>query len=270
VRLAAGGWIGVGLIGVAVFSVLAGFIYLPHDPLSLDLDHRLQSPSAGFWLGTDQYGRDLFSRLLAAGQLSIGVSAATVAVAVLLGTLIGAIAGYLGGWTDRTLVMVLDAVMAFPRLLLVLAFLSVMGPSVGAVVVALGIAFTPTVARVVRSTVLSLRRREFVEASRVLGNGGVYTLVCHVLPNCLSPLIVTATTLFATALLLESALSFLGLGVPPPRATWGGLLADSRPFIAQAPWLSIFPGLAISVVLLGGNLLGDALRDALDPKGLAP
>jgi len=189
-----------------------------------------------------------------------------VAVALALGTFIGTLAGYAGGYVDRAIVVVLDAVMAFPPLLLVLVLISVLGPSAGGVVVALGIAFTPTVARVVRGTLFSLKEKEFVEASVVLGRGHSWIVWRHLLPNCVSPLTVLATSMLATALLLESALSFLGLGVPPPAATWGGLLADGRMFLSQAPWMSIFPGLVISLALLGVNLLGDAVRDLLDPR----
>lgn len=264
--LGTGGWIGGLLFTCTCVGLAAGAVFLPHDPLALDLDSLLAPPSGEHLLGTDQYGRDLASRMVAAGWLSLLVSAATVIVAVAFGVVLGGAAGYFGGWLDRILMLALDALMAFPALLLVLAFLSALGPQVGSTIVALGIAFSPTVARVVRSRVLALRDREFVQASRILGRGDVAVLWLRVLPNTLGPLIVTATTLFATALLLESALSFLGLGVPPPAATWGGLLSDSRDYLDRAPWLSIFPGLAITIVLLAINLLGDALRDLLDPR----
>lgn len=264
----ANGLIGGATLAFFVALALVGVFYTPFDPLAIDLGQRLQPPSAEHWLGTDRYGRDLFSRIAAASRISLGVSAAVVVIATLGGVLLGAAAGYLGGLADRLIMVLLEAIMAFPGLLLVLVFLSVIGPSTWGVIVALGLAFLPTCARVVRSTVLSLRRKEFVEASRVLGNGDGWTVWRHVLPNTVSPVTVIATSLFASALLLESALSFLGLGVPPPAATWGGLLADSRQLLAQAPWLGIFPGLAISLALLGINLLGDALRDLLDPHSL--
>lgn len=258
-------YVGVTLVGLWGLMALIGAFITPYDPLVMQFDARLSAPAIDHWMGTDQYGRDLFSRVLSASAVSLLVSAITVSIAMVLGGLIGGVAGYTGGNTDRIIVVLLDAVMAFPPLLLVLIFLSIAGPSTIAVVLALGIAFTPTAARVMRSTVLSIRETEYVEASRVLGGGDLWTLWRHVLPNCVSPLTVLATSMFATVLLLESALSFLGLGVPPPAATWGSLLADSRQFLAQAPWLSIFPGIVISLALLGVNMLGDALRDHLDP-----
>ncbi|MCG8504652.1 MAG: ABC transporter permease [Sphingomonadales bacterium] len=258
-------FVGAGLVGAWLVAVAVSSVYTPADPLSMDFSARLQAPAEGSLMGTDQYGRDLYSRVLAASRISFGVSFATVVFAMTLGAVIGALAGYVGGLTDRIVVMCLDALMAFPPLLLVLMFLSVVGPSVPAVVLALGVGYTPTAARVMRGTVLSIREVEYVEASRVLGGSDAWTLWRHVLPNAVSPLTVLATSMFATVLLLESALSFLGLGVPPPAATWGGLLADGRQFLSQAPWLCIFPGLVISLALLGVNLLGDALRDRLDP-----
>jgi peptide/nickel transport system permease protein len=162
--------------------------------------------------------------------------------------------------------MVIDAVMSIPALLLALGIMAAVGPLRLGVVFALGIAYAPTVARVVRGQVLSLRAREFVEASRVLGNSNLFTLVRHVAPNCLTPLIVIATVIFGNALLAETALSFLGLGVPPPSPTWGGMMADGREYLSMAPWLSLYPGIAVSVALLGINLFGDALRDRLDPR----
>lgn len=258
--------LGGALVGAWLVMALVGTFLTPYDPLKMHFDALLSGPGADYLLGTDQYGRDLFSRLLAAASVSFFVSAITVCFALVAGMLLGAVAGYVGGAVDRSIMMVIEAIMAFPPLLLVLIFLSIAGPSTISVVLALGIAFTPTAVRVTRAAVLSVRESEYVEASRVLGGGDAWTLWRHIAPNCVSPLTVMATSMFATVLLLESALSFLGLGVPPPQATWGGLLADSRQFLGQAPWLSIFPGLMITLALLGINLLGDALRDEFDPK----
>lgn len=254
------------IVAVVLVAGLAGLAVNPTDTEAMDFDARLEAPSMQHWFGTDQFGRDILIRMLAASPISIGVSVATVMLAVVLGTVIGMIAGYAGGVVDRIIIVVLDAVMAFPALLLVLVLISVLGPSAAGVVIALGIAFTPMAARVVRATVLTLKQREFVEAAVVLGRGRTWIVFRHLLPNCVSPMTILATSMLATALLLESALSFLGLGVPPPAATWGGLLADGRTFLSQAPWMSIFPGLIISIALLGVNLLGDALRDVLDPR----
>jgi peptide/nickel transport system permease protein len=203
---------------------------------------------------------------MAAAATSVWISLVTVVAAVTGGTIIGLLTGYLRGWTDRILMAFNDALLAFPGILLALGLLAVIGANKYGIILALGLAYTPSVARVVRGAVLSLREKEFVEASRVMGNSEIFTMAKHILPNCVGPLTVLATSMFGWVLLSESALSFLGLGVPPPAPTWGNMLASSRSFIAQAVWLGIFPGLCISLTLLGINLLGDAVRDKLDPR----
>lgn len=258
--------IGLALLSVAVLLTLWGEVAPPHDPLSLNFEARLEAPSAAHWFGTDQFGRDVFSRILAAAGVSLYVSLLTVGFAIVFGTAIGAVAGYCSGWTDRIVMTVMDAFMALPSLLLALAILSVLGPGKYGVVLALGLAYTPNVARVVRGSALSIREKEYVEASRVMGNGGLFTILRHVVPNCVSSLVILATAFLALAILTESALSFLGLGVPPPYPSLGGMLADSRSYFSIAPWLATFPGIAISLILLGFNLFGDALRDRFDPR----
>lgn len=258
--------VGGVLVGAVVTLALVAQVYTPHDPLALDFAARLAPPSADHWLGTDQFGRDVMSRLMAAASVSATVSTATVALALTLGVLIGSVSGYYGGWLDRLIMTATDAFMALPGLLLALGLMTVLGQTMWGVILALGLAYSPSVVRVVRSAVLSLREREYVEASRAMGNSDAFTLLRHVIPNCISPLTVLATAFFALALLAESALSFLGLGVPPPYPSWGGMLSDARSFFALAPWLAVFPGLAISAALLGVNLLGDALRDRFDPR----
>ncbi|GGE12594.1 peptide/nickel transport system permease protein [Gemmobacter megaterium] len=251
-----------GLLAVA----LLGAVWTPFDPMALNFAARLAAPDAVHWLGTDEFGRDVLSRLFAGATTSVWISFVTVALAVSAGTLIGVISGYFRGWTDRVLMMLNDALLAFPGILLALGLLAIFGANQYGIVLALGLGYTPTVVRIVRGTVLSLREREFIEASRVMGNSDTYTMLRHILPNCIAPLTVLATSMFGWVLLAESALSFLGLGVPPPEPTWGNMLASGRPFISQAVWLAIFPGLCISFTLLGVNLLGDALRDRLDPR----
>lgn len=258
--------IGGSLVLLLAAFAIAGMVFTPFDPLAVDLGSKLQPPSPAHWFGTDQYGRDVFSRVVAASSVSALVSLATVGVALASGTVVGLVSGYIAGWADRFIMMVLEAIMAFPGILLALGIMAAVGPNKWGIIFALGIAFMPSVARVVRSTVLSLREKEFVEASRAMGNSETWTILRHVLPNCVAPMIIMATTLFGVALLAESALSFLGLGVPPPSPTWGGMLSDSRQFMRDAAWLPLFPGLAISMSLLGINLLGDALRDKLDPR----
>lgn len=258
--------IGGGLLLSLVALALLGMVWTPYDPLTLDLSFRLQAPSALHWLGTDEFGRDILSRLIIGASTSLWISLLSVAVALACGTMIGMLAGYLRGWTDRILMMFNDALLAFPGILLALGIMAVLGASQYSIVLALGMAYTPSVVRVVRGSVLSLREREFIEASRVIGNSELYTMFRHIVPNCLAPVCVLATSMFGWALLSESALSFLGLGVPPPAATWGSMLAASRPYIASAAWLGVFPGVLISMALLGINLFGDALRDRLDPR----
>ena len=258
--------IGATLLGIVFIAALVGVFWTPHDPVGNELTLRLRAPSASHWLGTDEWGRDVLSRLLVGAGTSVGISLATVALAVGAGVLIGAIVGYYGGWIDRIASSILDALLAFPGLFFAMAMIVVFGPSKYGVIFALGLNYLPSVARIVRGTVLSVREREFVDASRVMGNAEFFTLLRHVLPNCVAPVTVLATMLFGWALLAESSLSFLGLGVPPPAPSWGGMLSDARQFVATSTWLAIAPGVCISVALLGVNLLGDAVRDALDPR----
>ena len=254
------------LLLVMVAGAVVGLVYTPYDPVANDLAARLNAPSATHWLGTDEWGRDTLSRLLYGAGVSISISLFTVLAAVGSGTLLGAASGYFGGWFERITMAFLDALLAFPSLIMALGMMTVFGPSRAGVIAALALAYMPSVARVVRGSVLSVREKEYVEASRVMGNSEPFTMFRHVLPNCIARIIVLATALFGWALLAESALSFLGLGVPPPASSWGGMLSDSRNYVGQAPWLALVPGISISVTLLGINLFGDALRDQFDPR----
>jgi len=256
-----------GLLVGALFSVaLVSLFWTPYDPLALNLRFRLNAPSAIHWLGTDEFGRDVLSRAMAGAGTSLLVAALTVALAVTCGTLLGLVAGFFRGATDRVLMVCNDALLAFPGILLALGVMVIVGANKFGIVVALGIAYTPSAVRLVRSAVLSLREKEYIEASRVIGNSELYTLLRHVLPNCSAPLLVLATSMFGWVILAESALSFLGLGVPPPAPTWGNMLSAGRPYIESAAWLGIAPGLCISLSLLGINLLGDAVSDWFDPR----
>lgn len=258
--------IGALLIGLALVAALIGQIGTPYDPIALDFNARLVPPSWEHWLGTDQFGRDVLSRLLSAASISVTVSVLTVALAMAIGVSVGAVSGYFGGWLDRVVMTIVDAFMALPGLLLALALMAAIGQSQWGVILALGLAYSPSVTRVVRGIALSLREKEYVEASRAMGNSDLFTILRHIIPNCIGPLTALATAFFALAILAESALSFLGLGVPPPYPSWGGMLADARSYFTFAPWLAIFPGLAISMAVLGVNLFGDALRDRFDPR----
>ena len=257
---------GLVLMTFFLLAALLGSLWTPHDPLLVNFAARLQPPSAEYWLGTDQFGRDTLSRILVGAWESLTISTLSVTVAVLPGILVGSVSGYFGGRTDRAIGMVMDALIAFPSLLLALGIVAAVGPGKYGVIIALGISYAPGVSRVVRGTVLSIRAKDFVDSSRALGNSHLDTLIRHVLPNCIAPVSVIGTSLFATALLSESALAFLGLGVPPPHPTWGGMLADTKQFASTAVWLVLAPGLAISTTLLAVNLLGDALRDFFDPR----
>jgi peptide/nickel transport system permease protein len=258
--------LGLMLVALLLVVVLLGFGWTPYDPIAIDLAHPLQPPSLAHWLGTDQFGRDVLSRAMIGARISTELALATVAAAVLGGAALGLLTGYLRGWVDRAVTMLTNAVLAFPPILLALALVAILGPSGRSVMLALSIAYIPVVARVVRGSVLSIREGEYIQASVLCGDSTLYTLWRHVLPNAMAPIIVLATSLFGWVVLYESALSFLGVGVPPPAPTWGNMLADSRPYMETAAWLSIVPGLCIVGTLLGVNLAGDALRDWLDPR----
>ncbi|MCS4271246.1 MULTISPECIES: ABC transporter permease [Raoultella] len=264
--LAPNALLGIALIGTIALAGIIGFFWTPLDPSRINILARLQAPGAGHLLGTDEYGRDVLSRLLAGANASMTISLVTVGFALLVGITLGLISGYLRGAVDRLIMMVTDALLAFPGILLALALLSILGNNRYGIILSLGLAYTPSVVRIVRGTVLGLREAEFVSAARVMGHNEWAILRRHILPNCLAPLTVLATSMLGWVLISESALSFLGLGVPPPEPTWGNMLAASRSYLAQAPWLALLPGLCISLALLGVNMLGDALRDYLDPR----
>ncbi len=265
-RRSANAAIGGAIVITLIVLAVLGPQISPYDPLALDLLSRMKGLSADHWLGTDEFGRDILSRLIHGARTSVWISFATVAFAMVFGLIFGVLAGFMRGWTDRIIMTFNDALLAFPGLLLALGIMAIAGASRDAIVVALGLAYTPAVVRVARASVMSIREREYIEASRVMGNSELITMLRHVLPNCIAPMTVLATTMFGWVILSESALSFLGLGVPPPAPTWGNMLATGRPFITQAPHLIILPGLCISVTLLGINMLGDAIRDWFDPK----
>jgi peptide/nickel transport system permease protein len=258
--------LGVGLVGALLVVVLLGFVWLPYDPLAIDLDHTLAAPSLAHWLGTDEFGRDVASRAMLGARISILIAIQTVTISIVIGTALGLVVGFLRGWTERVIMTFSDALLAFPGILLALALVAVMGSSRHSIVIALAIAYLPATVRVVRGSVISIREREYVEASRVAGDSALYTMWRIVLPNALPPILVLATSLFGWVILSESALSFLGVGVPPPLPTWGNMLSSARPYMYAASWLSIAPGLCIVATLLGINMLGDALRDRLDPR----
>jgi len=235
------------------------------DPQLLDVKARLSAPSASHWFGTDDVGRDVWSRVIYGARLSMLVGGSVVLFSVAAGLFVGMLGGYYTR-LDNVLMRIMDGLMAFPGIILAIALMASLGPSVMNVIVALGVVYVPRVARIVRGSVLVIRETPYVEAARALGVPDFTVLRRHVLPNCLSPVIVQVTFIFAAAVLGEAALSFLGVGVPPQIPSWGNVLAEGRLYLQQAPWLTLFPGAAIMACILGLNLFGDGLRDLLDPK----
>jgi peptide/nickel transport system permease protein len=257
-----GAAITLALLAVAALSLL----YTPADPLTMSITGRLQGPSGGHPFGTDQFGRDILSRVMAGAVTSIAVGVIAVGIGAALGVVLGLLSGYVGGWLDETLMRLVDAVQGFPAILSALLFTAVFAPGTGVSMVAIGIAFVPVFARLTRGSVLELREREFVVAARALGARDRRLLLRHILPNTLAPLIVQATTSFPVAILAEAALAYLGLGTQPPHPSWGLMLKEAQNFLGMNPWFAVFPGGAIATAVLGLNLLGDGLRDLLDPK----
>jgi peptide/nickel transport system permease protein len=256
--------VGLALVGLAlVTGVLAPRV--AGDPLRIDVARRLTAPGAAHWFGTDDVGRDVWSRVVYGARLSLLVGTAVVALSLAIGLACGLVAGYYRR-LDNAVMRVMDGLMAFPAIILAIALMASLGPSVANVIVAIGIVYAPRVARIVRGSVLVIRETTYVEAARALGASDAAVIARHVLPNCLSPVIVQASFVFAAAVLTEAALSFLGVGVPPYVPSWGNILAEGRLYLQQAPWLVLYPGGAIMLTIFGLNLLGDGLRDLLDPR----
>ena len=257
--------LGAALVAVMVLVAALAPVLAPWDPLALDVKSRLRAPGAGHWLGTDDVGRDVLSRVIHGARISIVVGGLVALVAVASGLLIGLAAGYYRG-LDNVLMRIMDGLMAFPSIILAIAMMASLGSSLRNVVIALAVVYAPRIARIVRGSVLVVRELPYVEAARALGSADRGILGRHVLPNCLSPVIVQATFIFALAVLGEAALSFLGVGAPPAVPSWGNILAEGRLYIQQAPWLTLAPGVAIMAAIVGLNLFGDGLRDLLDPR----
>jgi peptide/nickel transport system permease protein len=256
---------GLVVLFMVLVAVLAP-VLAPHDPNALDLSAQLVPPQPGHWFGTDDLGRDVLSRMMYGAQISLFVGFVAVGIAFAIGIALGAVAGYFGGRIDQGIMWLVDVMLVFPSIFLILAVIAFVGPSLFNIMVIIGCTSWMGVARLVRAEFLALREREFVAAVRAQGAGTLRIIFRHILPNALAPVLVSATFSVAGAILLESGLSFLGLGVPPPRATWGGLLTDGKAMIEVAPWLTLFPGMAIFVTTLAYNLLGEGIRDALDPR----
>lgn len=258
----------IGLIIISLLIIIAAFApqIATHSPTDQNIIDRYQAPSSEHWLGTDELGRDIFSRLVHGSRITIQIGVITVGISMIVGVFLGAVAGYFGRWVDQIIMRLIDIMMAFPSILLAIALVAVLGKSLTNAMIAVGIVGVPHFARIVRSTVLSVKETEYIEASRVIGAKNGRILFSHVLPNCLAPIIVQATLTIGTAILDAAGLSFLGLGAQPPLPEWGAMLSDGRSALQTAPWVVMFPGFAILLVVLGFNLLGDGLRDALDPR----
>ncbi len=259
-------WLCCLLGGGFLLPALAAPWAAPHDPLALDLSGALAPPGGEFLLGRDEQGADILSRLLYGARVSLLVGLATVVISAGVGILVGMVAGYAGGWVEQLLMRLVDVLLAFPGLLLAIALVAVLGPGLANVVLALAVLGWTGFARLVRGQVLAIKSRDFLQAARALGAGDVRTMLHHILPNIMGPVLVQASFAIAGAILAEASLSFLGLGVPPGTPSWGAMLAEGKHVLLEAPHVSIFPGLAIMGVVLGFNLLGDALNDWLDPR----
>jgi peptide/nickel transport system permease protein len=255
----------VVLTVVVVIAVAAQWV-APFGINDVDVPDALRAPSGAHWFGTDELGRDVLSRVLVAVQASMRVAVVSVAFAVVVGVTIGVVAGYRGGWIDTVFMRVVDVMFAFPVLLLALAIVAILGPGVTTTMLAIGVVYTPIFARVARASALGVRVEPYVAVSRTMGTGHGYILLRHILPNIAGPLIVQTSLSLAFAILSEAALSFLGLGIQPPEPSLGRMIFDSQGFVTLAWWMAVFPGAAIFVIVLAFNLLGDGLRDVLDPK----
>ncbi|MCA0418580.1 MAG: ABC transporter permease [Proteobacteria bacterium] len=259
--------VAIGLAILIVFVLLAALAPLlaPYAPGKLSIVNRLKPPSAIYWFGTDEFGRDIFSRMLYAGRLSLSVGAAVVVLSSLIGVTLGLLAGFFKR-LDTPIARLIDAMMAFPDILLAIALVAALGPSLMTVIIALSIVYAPRLARIVRAATLVIRELPYVEAARAFGNSTSRIMFRHVLPNIVSPITVQATFIFASAMLAEAGLSFLGLGVSPDIPTWGTMISSGRQYIGQADWMTYFPGLAIVLAVLSLQMVGDGLRDLLDPR----
>jgi peptide/nickel transport system permease protein len=258
--------IGLGIIAFFVIIAIIAPLLAPEGINDQKLAERLQSPSSNHWLGTDDFGRDILSRIIYGTRISLWIGTFSVLGSIVVGSILGILAGYYGRWVDMLISRTFDIMLAFPSILLAIAVVTILGPSLSNALIAIAIINVPNFGRLIRSKVLSVKQEEYIMAAKSIGMGDLRILFHHVLPNSMAPVIVQGTLAIATSILEAAALGFLGLGAEAPNPEWGKMLSDSRQFITQAPWTMVSPGLAIMLVVIGFNLLGDGLRDALDPR----
>lgn len=257
--------IGGSIIFVFLIMALMPDVIAPYNPLEKNMELRLTSPNASHWLGTDDFGRDILSRIIHGAQISFEYGLLAVAISMIAGSTIGVLAGYFGGKLDEILMRIVDVILAFPSVLLAILIVAILGPKLENAMIAIGIVNTPSYARLLRSSTLVIKNNEYIESSIANGAGHIRIIFNHILPNCMTPIIVQATLGIGGAILEMAGLSFLGLGAQPPTPEWGAMLNNAREFIQSAPWVITFPGIAIILAVLSFNLLGDGLRDLLDP-----
>ncbi len=258
--------LGIVLSGLVILTAIFAPLIAPHDPYQIQMQTRLQNPSGEFWMGTDELGRDVFSRIMFGARVSIAVGVVSILIAFVVGVSLGLASGFYGGRLDSVVMRTMDALAAFPAMLLALAILSALGPGILNAMIAIGISFLPAFSRLTRGNTLSVKENEYVEAARACGASNVRIMFKTVLPNCLAPVLVHASIGFANAIIIEAGLSFLGLGTQPPTPSWGAMLDEARQYMNQTVWYSIAAGMAIFLSVLGLNLVGDGLRDVLDPR----
>lgn len=258
--------VGLVFLALLVLCALAADFVSPYRPLEQAMNQRLRPPSAAHLLGTDDFGRDILTRVLFGSRISLQIGFVAVGIAGSVGVLFGLLSGYFGGWIDNVLMRLMDILLAFPAILLAVTIMALLGPNTTNVMIAIGIAYIPIFARVVRGSVLTIKPNEYVEAARAAGASEARMLLRHIVPGTSGPIIVQVSLALAYAILAEAALSFLGLGTQPPTPTWGSMLSFGREFIREAPWFTFFPGFAIFLTVLSLNLVGDGLSDALDPR----
>lgn len=259
-------WVGLILLAIMILVALFAPLLAPYDPVEQHILHRLQPSSATYWLGTDSYGRDILSRIIWGARISLTVGVFSILLGMFLGGSFGLLAGYKGGWLDNIIMRVMDVFMSFPTLIMGLMIVAVLGASLTNLVVAIALTVAPRFARIARAPTVSIKERDFVEAGRAMGFSDLRIMAVHILPNIIGEILVMASLWIATAVRIEASLSFIGLGVKPPTPTWGGMIREGFEFILDAPWLSVYPGLVILITVFAFNMLGDGLRDALDPK----